>query len=201
MFKKGFRAQLHSTVEYELASYQGVLEEVERIQLQGLPDVRLREMAEHLRCSGNKDMNVMAFALAREAAQRVLGLQMFDVQLLAGVALSRGKIVEMQTGEGKTLAAVLPAYAHALAGQGVHIFTFNDYLARRDREWMGPVFEFLGLSVGCIQEGMSIRERQKAYGADITYVTAKEAGFDYLRDFLCIRKEEIVHRQIGRAHV
>lgn len=198
MFKKanGFLTRLHSTVEYNMAPYQRVLEDVNRIQLNQLSDSHLREMSGVLRRSNRRidAIEVDAFALARKAARRALDLRMFDVQVLAGAALNRCKIIEMQTGEGKTLSAVLPAYAHALGGKGVHILTFNDYLARRDREWMGPVYEFLGLTVGCIQEGMSTSERQKVYGTDITYVTAKEAGFDYLRDFLCIRKEDLVHR-------
>jgi preprotein translocase subunit SecA len=204
VFKKAgnLLAHMHSPIEYDLAPYQKVLDDVERIKLSGLSDKRLREMSEILKRSElDKVSEVEAFALAREAARRVLGLRMFDVQVLAGAALSRGKIVEMQTGEGKTLAAVLPAYAHALGGRGVHILTFNGYLARRDREWMGPVYEFLGLTVGCVQEGMSINERQRAYAAEITYMTAKEAGFDYLRDFLCTNKDDLVQRPFHYAIV
>ena len=126
------------------------------------------------------------FALAREPSRRVLGLRPFDVQVLAALALDRGHVVEMQTGEGKTLAAVMPAALRALAGQGVHVLTFNDYLARRDAEWMGPVYAMLGLSVGFVQQGMTPEERRRAYLADVTYVTAKEAGFDHLRDLLAM---------------
>src|SRR5262249_57981500 len=118
----------------------------------------------------------------------------FDVQVMAGVALSRGKLVEMQTGEGKTLAAVAPACLCALAGHGVHVLTFNDYLARRDASWMGPVYRFLGLRVGAIQEGMSVGARRAAYAADVTYATAKEAGFDFLRDGLCPTPPGLLHR-------
>ena len=135
-----------------------------------------------------------AFALAREAARRALGQRPFDEQVLAGVALARGKIAEMATGEGKTLAAVAPVFLHALAGRGAHVLTFNDYLARRDAAWMGPVYERLGLSVGFVQERMSVGERQRAYAADVTYLTAKEAGFDHLRDALALEPGERAQR-------
>lgn len=125
----------------------------------------------------------------------------FDVQIISGIALHKGKIVEMQTGEGKTLAAVMPAYLNALSGKGVHVLTFNDYLACRDALWMGPIYEILGLKVCCIKEGMTTGERRRAYLADITYVTAKESGFDYLRDFLCMEKEKLVHRPFHYAIV
>jgi preprotein translocase subunit SecA len=123
-----------------------------------------------------------AFAVVREAGRRVLNMRHFDVQLIGGIALHRGMIAEMKTGEGKTLVATLPAYLNALAGQGVHVVTVNDYLAKRDSEWMGRVFRFLGLTVGCIQHHLSDRERQVAYRSDITYGTNNELGFDYLRD-------------------
>ena len=135
-----------------------------------------------------------AFALAREAARRALGQRPFDEQILAGLALAQGKIAEMATGEGKTLAAVAPVFLHALAGRGAHVLTFNDYLARRDAAWMGPVYERLGLSVGFVQERMSVAERQRAYGADVTYLTAKEAGFDHLRDALALEPADRVQR-------
>nr|WP_275935254.1 accessory Sec system translocase SecA2 [Abyssisolibacter fermentans] len=146
-------------------------------------------------------MLVKAFAIVCEASRRVLNMKPYDVQIIAAIALHQGKIVEMKTGEGKTLAGVMPAYLNALTGKGVHILTFNDYLARRDAQWMGPVYEFLGLSVGYVNEGMSITERQKAYSCDITYVTAKEVGFDYLRDFLCYEKDRLVLRKFNYAIV
>ena len=118
----------------------------------------------------------------REAGRRVLDMRHFDVQLIGGMVLHRGMIAEMKTGEGKTLVATLPAYLNALAGKGVHVVTVNDYLAQRDSEWMGRLYRFLGLTVGVIQHGMDDRERQEAYGADITYGTNNEFGFDYLRD-------------------
>lgn len=135
-----------------------------------------------------------AFATVREAGRRVLGLRHFDVQLLGGMVLHSGQIAEMKTGEGKTLVATLPAYLNALTGKGVHIITVNDYLARRDAEWMGQVHRFLGLSVGLIQSGMDPRERQKNYACDITYATNSEIGFDYLRDNMATSMEEVVQR-------
>jgi preprotein translocase subunit SecA len=134
------------------------------------------------------------FALVREIARRVLGERPYDVQMLAGIALHQGKLVEMQTGEGKTLAAVAPVALNALAGRGVHVLTYNDYLARRDAEWMGPVYQRLGLTVGCIQEGLSTAQRHRAYRCGVTYLTVKEAGFDLLRDGLCLDPAGQVHR-------
>ncbi|MCM2255496.1 MAG: preprotein translocase subunit SecA [Vicinamibacteria bacterium] len=128
------------------------------------------------------DLLPEAYAVVREAGWRVLRMRHFDVQMIGGIALHRGMIAEMKTGEGKTLVATLPAYLNALSGQGVHIVTVNDYLARRDSEWMGRIFRFLGLSVGVIQHSLSDQERQKAYNSDITYATNNELGFDYLRD-------------------
>ncbi len=135
-----------------------------------------------------------AFATVREAADRVLGMRPFYVQLLGGIVLHQGRIAEMKTGEGKTLVAVLPSYLNALEGQGVHIVTVNDYLARRDSEWMGKVHRFLGLEVGLIVHGLTREERQKAYNADITYGTNNELGFDYLRDNMALYKRDMVQR-------
>ena len=142
-----------------------------------------------------------AFALAREAARRALGQRLFDEQVLAGLALAQGRIAEMATGEGKTLAAVAPVFLQALAGRGSHVLTFNDYLARRDAAWMGPAYERLGLSVGFVQERMSVAERQRAYAADITYLTAREAGFDHLRDALALEPGERAQREYHFALV
>ncbi|WP_204104987.1 MULTISPECIES: preprotein translocase subunit SecA [Spirulina sp. CCY15215] len=135
-----------------------------------------------------------AFAVVREAAWRVLGMRHFDVQLLGGVILHEGQIAEMKTGEGKTLVATLPAYLNALSGHGVHAVTVNDYLARRDAEWMGQVHRFLGLSVGLIQAGMNPSERKQNYGCDITYATNSELGFDYLRDNMATSMDDVVQR-------
>ena len=138
-----------------------------------------------------------AFAVVREAARRVIGLRPYDVQLLGGIVLHQGKIAEMGTGEGKTLVAVLPSYLNALTGKGVHVVTVNDYLAKRDRQWMGPIHEFLGLTVGFIGHDMENAERREMYGKDVTYVTNNELGFDYLRDNMVIRKEDRVLRPLN----
>jgi preprotein translocase subunit SecA len=147
------------------------------------------------------ELELEAFALVREAAGRTLGLRPFDVQVLAALALHRRHLVEMQTGEGKTLAAVFPVYLNALTGRGVHVLTFNDYLARRDAAWMGPLYRFLGLTVGAVQEGMRPAQRRRAYAADVTYVTAKEAGFDLLRGLLCHEPDDVVQRPFHFALV
>ncbi len=144
-----------------------------------------------------EDILPEAFAVVREAAKRVIGLRPYDVQFLGGIVLHQGKIAEMGTGEGKTLVAVLPSYLNALTGKGVHVVTVNDYLARRDRQWMGPIHEFLGLSVGYISHDMPNHERREMYAKDITYVTNNELGFDYLRDNMVITKEERVLRPLN----
>ena len=142
-----------------------------------------------------------AFATVREAAKRSLGLRPFDVQLLGGIVLFDNKIAEMKTGEGKTLVATLPVYLNALTGKGVHVVTVNDYLASRDSEWMGKVYRFLGLTVGCIVAGMEKEQRKEAYNCDITYATNNELGFDYLRDNMCVHKDEMVQRPFNYAIV
>jgi preprotein translocase subunit SecA len=142
-----------------------------------------------------------AFAVVREAARRVLGMRHFDVQLIGGIALHNGKIAEMRTGEGKTLVATLPAYLNALSGEGVHVVTVNEYLAQRDAEWMGPVYRFLGLTVGVIRSQQDPAEKRAAYACDITYGTNNEFGFDYLRDNLAFRLEDRVQRRLFYAIV
>ena len=142
-----------------------------------------------------------AFAVVREASRRVLGMRHFDVQLIGGMALHRGRIAEMRTGEGKTLMATLPAYLNALPAEGVHVVTVNEYLAQRDADWMGPVYRFLGLSVGVIRNSQSAEEKRAAYRCDITYGTNNEFGFDYLRDNLAFRLEDRVQRQLAFAIV
>ena len=142
-----------------------------------------------------------AFATVREAAYRVLGMKHYRVQLIGGVVLHEGRIAEMKTGEGKTLVATLPSYLNALTGKGVHIVTVNDYLAKRDKEWMGKIHEFLGLKVGCILHGLSNDERRENYNCDITYGTNSEFGFDYLRDNMVVYKEELVQRGLNYAIV
>lgn len=194
------------TIEEDLIPYRDRLEEIRRLgeEPASLSDEALRGLADSLKARALSvppdDLVVEVYALVREVAARVLGLRAYDVQILGALALQEGKLIEMRTGEGKTLVAVFPAVLHALSGRGVHILTFNDYLARRDAAWMDPVYRFLGLSVAAVQEGMKIPERQAAYAADITYATAKEAGFDFLRMHLCRRPEEIVFRPAHPFH-
>ena len=142
-----------------------------------------------------------AFAVVREASKRVLGMRHFDVQLIGGVILHQGRIAEMKTGEGKTLVATLPVYLNALTGKGVHVITVNDYLAKRDSEWMGKVYKFLGLTVGLVIAGMEPEAKRKAYHSDVTYGTNNEFGFDYLRDNMVIYKEQLVQRELNYAIV
>ena len=142
-----------------------------------------------------------AYAVVREASKRVLGMRHFDVQLVGGVVLHQGRIAEMKTGEGKTLVETLPVYLNALTGKGVHVITVNEYLAKRDSEWMGKLYKFLGLSVGLIQSRMPKAAKQEAYNADVTYGTNNEFGFDYLRDNMVIRKEDMVQRGLAYAIV
>jgi preprotein translocase subunit SecA len=166
----------------------------EAILAAAIPEEKAR-LKERLKLTRNKifaDILPQSFAVVREAAKRTIGLRHFDAQIAGGVVLHEGKIAEMATGEGKTLAATLPAYLNALLGKGVHIVTVNDYLARRDREWMGPIYEFLGLSVGVIQHDISDEERKQAYSCDITYGTNNEFGFDYLRDNMKYNLEDLV---------
>lgn len=201
-----FINKLNNPIEYDMEPYNRVLDQINEINLEKLADKELKEKSAKLRRQAldgvTPDLLLSeAFAVAREASRRIAGMFPFDVQLIAGIALDKGKIVEMKTGEGKTLAAVMPAYLNALTGKGVHVLTFNDYLAERDSRWMGPIYKFLGLTVGYIVEGMCASDRQRAYCCDITYLTAKEAGFDYLRDFLCTEKEKLVQRPFNYAIV
>ena len=168
-------------------------------EVEKLTDAELRAKTDEFRArieAGAKldDLLPEAFAVAREAAWRVLGQRHFDVQVMGGAALHFGNVAEMKTGEGKTLTCVLPAYLNALDGKGVHVVTVNDYLAKRDSEWMGRVHRFLGLDVGVILAGLSPDERRAAYGADITYGTNNEYGFDYLRDNMAHSLDELVQR-------
>ena len=164
---------------------------------------RTKRFQEQLACAGSLDnqrpiLNEIlpeAFAVVREAAKRVLGMRHFDVQLIGGMVLHEGQIAEMKTGEGKTLVATLPSYLNALTGRGVHVVTVNDYLARRDAEWMGQVHRFLGLTVGLIQQDMRPEERRRNYNCDITYATNSELGFDYLRDNMAADISEVVQRE------
>lgn len=169
-------------------------------------DAELQEVSKKLRERARngepeESLLVESFALVREASKRVLGMRPFDVQLLGGIVLHQGKIAEMKTGEGKTLVATLPVYLNALSGKGVHVVTVNDYLARRDAEWMGKIYKFLGLSVGCIQHGLSDSERRRVYASDVVYATNNELGFDYLRDNMKFRLEDYVQRDFHYAIV
>lgn len=168
-------------------------------EMEKLSDAELKEKTEEFKNrlkNGETTDDILpeAFAVVREAAWRVLGMKHFRVQVIGGIVLHQGRIAEMKTGEGKTLVATLPAYLNALEGKGTHIVTVNDYLASRDRDWMGKVYEFLGLTVGCIIHDMDQDERKTAYNSDITYGTNNEFGFDYLRDNMVIYKEEMVQR-------
>ena len=142
-----------------------------------------------------------AFAVCREAAWRVLGMKHYKVQVIGGIALHQGRISEMKTGEGKTLVATLPVYLNALEGHGVHVVTVNDYLAKRDAEWMGQIYTWLGLTVGCVIHGIEHEQRKAAYDSDITYGTNNEFGFDYLRDNMAIYKEQLMQRELNYAIV
>ncbi len=205
-FSNSFHKMVGTTVEYDLRVYESILSEIKRLDLTKATDEKIKKQSSDLsRKAKNGDplgeLLVEAYSLVRETARRTIGLRPFDVQILAGIALFQGKLIEMPTGEGKTLAAVFPVYLNALAGQGIHVLTFNDYLARRDAEWMGPIYKYLGLSVGYVQDGMETADRKKAYSSDITYATAKEAGFDFLRDHLCYEKEKLVQRNFHCALV
>jgi len=175
----------------------------EATALVAIPEEK-QKLKEKLKLSRNKifeEILPQSFAVVREASKRTIGLRHFDVQIAGGIVLHEGRIAEMATGEGKTLVATLPAYLNALLGRGVHIVTVNDYLARRDREWMGPIYEFLGLTVGTIQHEMSDEERKLAYSCDITYGTNNEFGFDYLRDNMKYTIEDLAQRPFYYAIV
>jgi len=187
--------------ERELKRLKPIVERINALEpsMQKLSDAELQrktvEFKERLEKGESLDSLLPeAFAVVRETARRVLGMRHFDVQLMGGIVLHQGKIAEMKTGEGKTLVATLPAYLNALTGKGVHIVTVNDYLAKRDAEWMGPIYRFLGLTVGYITSGMDNEERKKAYLCDITYGTNSEFGFDYLRDNMKYSLEDMVQR-------
>ena len=185
----------------KLKKYQPDVVEITLLEedIQGLSDQELQAKTAEFKQRLEKDESLddllpESFAVVREASKRVLELRHFDVQLVGGMILHDGQIAEMKTGEGKTLVSTLPAYLNALTGKGVHIITVNDYLARRDAEWMGQIHRFLGLSVGLIQQSMTPIERQKNYGCDITYGTNSEIGFDYLRDNMAPSMAEVVQR-------
>src|SRR5205814_817243 len=192
-----------SKSEREIKKIQPVIAEINALEsrVSGLSDAELQaktpEFKQRLENGSSlDDILPEAFAVTREASKRILNMRHFDVQLIGGIALHQGKIAEMKTGEGKTLVATLPGYLNALDGKGVHVVTVNDYLARRDSEWMGRLYKFLGMTVGVIQHDLNDAERQVAYAADITYGTNNEFGFDYLRDNM---KFELAH-YVQRGH-
>src|ERR1700704_5539836 len=183
---------------------KGYLPRVEKInalegELERLTDDELKQRTENFKRqvaegASLDDVLVPAFATVREAAKRTLGQRHFDVQMIGGMVLHEGNIAEMKTGEGKTLVATLPVYLNALSSRGVHVVTVNDYLAKRDSEWMGQIYTFLGLKVGVIVHGLDDEQRKQAYDCDVTYGTNNELGFDYLRDNMKYRMEDMVQR-------
>src|SRR5262249_31290986 len=190
-----------SANERRIRSYLPRVDEINALEkeLEGLSDDALKARTDEFKKQVAEgvsldDILVPAFATVREASKRTLGQRHFDVQLIGGMILHEGKISEMKTGEGKTLVATLPVYLNAIAGRGVHVVTVNDYLAKRDAEWMGQIYNFLGLSVGVIVHGLDDEQRKKAYDCDITYGTNNELGFDYLRDNMKYRLEDMVQR-------
>jgi len=197
-----FETFFQDSTKRALTKYDQLVNQINALEKEfnNLTDTQLRDYTTQLKvdlCNGvksNDQITTEAFALVREATMRVLGLRHFDVQLVGGLILNEGKIAEMKTGEGKTLVALLPTFLNALYGEGVHVVTVNDYLARRDAESVGQVHTFLGLSVGLIQEDMEFEERKKNYACDVTYVTNNELGFDYLRDNMAFTVDEIVQR-------
>jgi len=195
----------------KLKRYQPIVEEINYLEeeISKLNDDQLRQETHNLKSKISAELDIKkqkelledflpkAFAIVREASKRVLDMRHFDVQLIGGMVLHECQIAEMKTGEGKTLVATLPCYFNALTGKGVHVVTVNDYLARRDAEWMGQVHRFLGLSVGLIQQDMNPVERKKNYDCDITYATNSELGFDYLRDNMATDINEVVQRKFN----
>ena len=194
--------------EKEVKKLEKTADQIEALESKyaTMSDSELRDMTPALKArlaAGETLDDILpdAFAVAREAGKRALGLRAYRVQLMGGIVLHQGRISEMKTGEGKTLVATIPAYLNALTGKGVHIVTVNDYLAMRDKEWMGKIFEFLGLTVGCVVHGVEGEDRRNAYLADITYGTNNEFGFDYLRDNMVMRQERLVQRKLNYAIV
>lgn len=192
----------------EIKRIRSIVEEINGLEpsLLSLSDTSLRAKTEEFKerlAKGETldDILPEAFAVVREASKRVLGMRHFDVQMIGGIVLHRGNIAEMRTGEGKTLVATLPVYLNALSGKGVHVVTVNDYLAKRDSEWMGRLYNFLGLSTGLIVAGLDYNQRKQSYGADITYGTNNEFGFDYLRDNMVIHADQMVQRPLNYAIV
>src|SRR5688572_14994208 len=208
MFGAIAKALFGSSNDRYVRSLDRIIKTIEALepQIQALSDAELQAQTQKFReqLQGGKtleDILPEAFATVREASVRVLGMRHFDVQMIGGIVLHRGEIAEMRTGEGKTLVATLAVYLNALTGEGVHVVTVNDYLARRDAEWMGQIYKFLGLTVGVIVPNLSERERREAYHSDITYGTNNEFGFDYLRDNMKHDRASMVQRAFNHAIV
>lgn len=199
IWKKALRRLRGETMETDLSEYMVHLQAISAQPVESLPDRELKARCRELKqkaLSGASldDLLIECFSLIREVSRRTIGLFPFQSQVLAGMAMHKGKVVELPTGEGKTLAAVFPVVLNSLTGRGVHVLTFNDYLARRDAGWMEPIYRFFDLRVGLIQEGMSVEKKQDAYGSDITYATAKEAGFDFLNDNITRSPDRLIQR-------
>ncbi len=201
LFTRTFSKIFKSSNQQELDQLKPILSKINQLEteISGLKDNQFKERVYHIKQSIKKgrslnDVMPESFALVREASKRVLNERHYDVQLIGGIILHKGKIAEMKTGEGKTLVATLPAFLNSLTGNGVHIVTVNDYLAKRDSEWMGKVFNYLGSTTGCIVSEIEDEERKKNYNCDITYGTNNEFGFDYLRDNMKYNFKEMVQR-------
>ena len=208
MFNKLTSRFFGSSNDRQIKRYKPIIDQINALEedLQILSDDELKLKTSHFKNFLTKDSNLLnilpeAFATVREAAKRTLNQRHFDVQLMGGLVLHEGKIAEMKTGEGKTLVATLACYLNALGEKGVHVVTVNDYLAKRDSQWMGQIYEFLGMSVGCIVSDMDDHQRRLAYKADITYGTNNEFGFDYLRDNMKYSLDEMVQRPFNFAIV
>ncbi|MBN1621469.1 MAG: preprotein translocase subunit SecA [Endomicrobiales bacterium] len=206
MFKFILNSIFGTQNERTLKKLQPIIDEINSFEdeISKLDDNSLKNKTNEFRnrLSNNESLDDIlpeAFACIREASKRTIGLRHFDVQLTGGIIQHQGKVTEMKTGEGKTLVATLPVYLNALTGKGVHVVTVNDYLAKRDRFWMGPIYEFMGLTVGYVEHDMPNDERQKAYNSDVTYVTNNEIGFDYLRDNMVVTKEDRVLKKLNYA--
>ena len=204
----GFLKNLWDSNEREIKRLRKIVDEINKLEseIKALDDSELRRKTDLFKerlANGNTLEQILpeAFAVGREASYRVTGMRHFDVQLMTGIVLHEGNIAEMKTGEGKTLAAVLPAYLNALTGKSVHIVTVNDYLAKRDREWMGPIYEFLGLTTGLIVHGLDYEERKQAYASDVVYGTNNEFGFDYLRNNMAVHPDQLVQEGLHFAIV
>ena len=202
LFTRTFSTIFQSSNQQDLDKIQNIVEAInnKENEIKTLTEADFKEKTFNYKKNAQngslkiKDILPESFALVREAAKRTLGERHYDVQLAGGIILNSGKIAEMKTGEGKTLVSTLPAYLNALEGKGVHIVTVNDYLAKRDSEWMGKVFNYLGASTGCITNDLTDNQRKENYKKDITYATNNELGFDYLRDNMKYELEDMVQR-------